>query len=238
VAGASAVVVNRPVLAELTDVSGEKVLKVDRADNVRHIWQLPHNLHEKVTFDDRLNMEAVSKYCALLERYFQPVQWHSGRMAVAVGAFLAYALGPDDAQRYLALMTVFEALLSTDSSEIIHQISERAAFMLETTEEGRDRLYKRMKKLYKTRSLLVHGAIDNKHGVITYNDLRLDAKMSIVPEPIALRKRRTVYAVVGLTTHKHMAFGEVMSQVLLSKILGNRRPASAGHEGVDLSFSL
>src|SRR5207247_519307 len=131
---------------ELMDVSGKKVLKVDRVDNVRHTWQMPHNLQERVTFDDRLDMEVVRKYCALLERYFQPVQWHSGRMAVAAGAFLAYALGPDDAQRYLALMTVFEALLSTDRSEITHQISERAAFMLETTQEGRYTLYKRMKK--------------------------------------------------------------------------------------------
>jgi len=67
----------------------------------------------------------VSKYCAILERYFQPVHWHSGRMAVAIGAFLAYALGSDDGQRYLALMTVFEALFSTDSSTGINSGSLR-----------------------------------------------------------------------------------------------------------------
>ncbi len=39
-----------------------------------------------------------------------------------------------------------------------------------------------MKRLYKTRSLLVHGAIENKKGLITYDRLRLDAKMTIVPD--------------------------------------------------------
>ena len=31
-------------------------------------------------------------------------------------------------------------------------------------------------------SLLINGAIENKHGVITYDDLRLDARMTIVPD--------------------------------------------------------
>ena len=54
--------------------------------------------------------------------------------------------------------------------------------MLESTEDGRLAVYRRMKKLYVTRSLLIHGAIENKHGAITYDDLRLDARMTIVPD--------------------------------------------------------
>ena len=122
------------------------------------------------------------RYCEALEPYFRPTNWHAGRIGVAVGAFLAHVLGADPGQGYLALMTVFEALLSTDNSEITHQISERAAFMLEFTEDGRYDLYRRMKKLYKTRSLLVHGAIDNKKDIIAYDTLRLDAKITVVPD--------------------------------------------------------
>jgi len=54
--------------------------------------------------------------------------------------------------------------------------------MLETDEGGRYALYKRIKQLYNTRSRLVHGDIENKNGVITYDRLRLDAKMTIVPD--------------------------------------------------------
>ena len=42
IAGAAAVVINKPVLAELTEDSGKKILKFDRTDNLRHVWQLPH----------------------------------------------------------------------------------------------------------------------------------------------------------------------------------------------------
>jgi len=49
IAGATAVVINKPVLAELTEDSGKKILKFDRTDNLRHVWQLPHKLQEKVT---------------------------------------------------------------------------------------------------------------------------------------------------------------------------------------------
>jgi hypothetical protein len=183
-ADAHAVVINRPVLAEMMP-SGDKVVPEFRgATSVRHVWLRPKNSIPVVAEDEhpKIDLDEVRGYCGLLERYFQPVQWQSGRVAVAIGAFLAYILGPDSGQCYLALMTVFEAILSTDSSEITHQISERVAFMLESTEDARYSTYKRMKQLYKTRSLLVHGAIINKAGVINYDTLRLDAKITIVPD--------------------------------------------------------
>jgi hypothetical protein len=181
-AGAQTVVVNRPVLAELTGAPGNLTPQFRSAENFRRVWQKPGNPHAVYTGDPALDMAGVRQYCEALEPYFRPTSWHAGRIGVAVGVFLAHVLGADSVQGYLSLMTVFEALLSTDASEITHQISERAAFMLESTEDGRYALYKRMKKLYKTRSLLIHGAIDNKKGVITYDTLRLDAKITIVPD--------------------------------------------------------
>lgn len=79
-------------------------------------------------------------------------------------------------------MTVLEALLSTGGTEITHQISERTACLLERDVEGRLRVYRRMKRLYATRSQLVHGAIENRKGVITHDRLRVDAKFKIVPD--------------------------------------------------------
>ena len=187
-AGARVVVVNRPVLAEMKGAPGSTIPVFDRSYNTRHVWRKPRNPVEDAVFDPdayfaaRLDMVAVREYCELLERYFRPTNWHSGRVAVAVGAFLSYVLGADSGQGYLALTTVFEALLSTDKTEITHQISERVAFMLESTEDGRYALYVRMKKLYDTRSRLVHGDIENKRGVITLDRLRLDAKMTVVPD--------------------------------------------------------
>lgn len=185
--GAEAIVVDRPVLAQMTGTAESPAPKFCRFDGVRQVWLKPRNPGAVVTQHPdapfpALDMCQVRGYCEVLERYFRPTHWHSGRVAVALGAFLAYVLGSEPGQGYLALMTVFEALLSTDATEITHKISERVAFMLESTEDARLALYKRMKRLYKTRSLLVHGAIENKKGLITYDRLRLDAKMTIVPD--------------------------------------------------------
>jgi hypothetical protein len=79
-------------------------------------------------------------------------------------------------------MTVFEALLSAGGTEITHQISERTACLLEQGEEGRLRVYRRMKKLYDTRSKLVHGSVQNQKGEIRTDRIRVDAKFKIVPD--------------------------------------------------------
>lgn len=187
-AGAETFIVDRPVLAELKQREGVIAPEFDRWESYRHVWQAPRGTKEVVVdnFESRyfpeLDLAQVRHYCEILEPYFRPIEWRSGRLAVALGAFLSYALGPGDGQGYLALMTVFEALLSTEKTEIAHQISERTAFILETGEQDRYDLYRKMKKLYDTRSRLVHGDIKNQKGVITYHKLRLDARMTIVPD--------------------------------------------------------
>jgi hypothetical protein len=180
--------IDRPVMAELKANEESSTLEYVRYDGYRHIWVRPRN-PDPLNKEDLLRFHGLEfdltearQYCERLEPYFRAIQWHSGRVAVALGAFLSYAQAPADGQGYLSLMTVFEALLSTDKAEIIHQISERTAFMLETGEQARYEVYRKMKRLYNTRSRLVHGDIDNKKGLITYDKLRLDAKMTIVPD--------------------------------------------------------
>ena len=53
---------------------------------------------------------------------------------------------------------VFEALFSTDSSELSHKLAERIAFFLEAKQEERLALYRAIKRAYSVRSKVVHGA--------------------------------------------------------------------------------
>lgn len=180
--------IDRPVMAQFKTPGDASTLEYVRYDAHRHIWLRPRN-PDPVNEEDMRRFHGLEfdfglaqQYCQKLEPYFRATNWHSGRVGVALGAFLAYAMAPADGQGYLSLMTVLEALLSTDKSEITHQISERTAFMLEKEEKPRYELYRRMKALYGTRSSLVHGSVENKKGLITYDKLRLDAKWTIVPD--------------------------------------------------------
>ena len=193
-AGAETFIVDRPVLAELRDRAGIVTPEFDRWDRYRHVWQKPYNPAVKSMLADsepgqfsELDLSQVRHYCEILEPYFRPVKWHEGRLAIALGAFLSYALGPGDSYGYLALMTVFEALLSTTKFEISHQICERLAFMLESNEAGRYSTYRRMKQLYDTRSQLVHGSVENKRGPISYDRLRVWRRYArlLGPDPAA-----------------------------------------------------
>jgi hypothetical protein len=180
--------IDRPVMAQFKTPGNASTLEYIRYDAHRHIWLRPRN-PDPLNEEDMRRLHGLEfdfglaqQYCQTLEPYFRASNWHSGRVGVALGAFLAYAMAPPGGQGYLSLMTVLEALLSTDKSEITHQISERAAFMLEKEEKPRYELYRRMKGLYGTRSRLVHGSVENKTGLITYDTLRLDAKWTIVPD--------------------------------------------------------
>ena len=187
-AGANAFIVDRPIRVEMRTAGDTKKPVGNGGSNLRYIWQCPHETRKRRAKDagpdafETLDIGLVQQYCVALEPYFRPIQWHSGRLAVAIGSFLSYALAADDVQGYLALMTVFEALLSTGGTEITHQIAERTACLLEREVEGRLRVYRRMKELYATRSHLVHGTVENRKGVITYDRLRVDAKFKIVPD--------------------------------------------------------
>jgi len=60
-------------------------------------------------------------------------------------------------QKITHYMAILECLLSTDSNEIIHKVSERTAFYLENTKAGRIAIYKAVKAAYDVRSKFVHG---------------------------------------------------------------------------------
>lgn len=185
-AGAMAFIIDRPIRVEMRTSNGSKTPVSNGGSNLRYIWQCPRLTREKrlegLEHPESLAVSSIQQMCATLEPYFRPIQWRTGRLAVALGSFLSYALAIDDVQGYLSLMTVFEALLSTGKTEITHQIAERTAFLLEDNEEGRLDVYKRIKRLYNTRSRLVHGDVKNSQYRTTNDKIRIDAKFKIVPD--------------------------------------------------------
>jgi Apea-like HEPN len=185
-AGAMTFIIDRPIRVEMKTSNGSKTPVSNGGSNLRYIWQCPRLTREErlegLEHPESLAITSIQQLCMTLEPYFRPVQWRTGRLAVALGSFLSYALATDDVQGYLSLMTVFEALLSTGKTEITHQIAERTAFLLEHNEEGRLDVYKRIKHLYDTRSRLVHGDVKNLQYRTTNDKIRIDAKFKIVPD--------------------------------------------------------
>ncbi|MCZ8216479.1 MAG: HEPN domain-containing protein [Cyclobacteriaceae bacterium] len=57
---------------------------------------------------------------------------------------------------------IFECLFSTSAGEVTHKVSERLAFYLGDSVETRKDLFRFMKRLYDTRSQLIHGQLLSK----------------------------------------------------------------------------
>ena len=79
-------------------------------------------------------------------------------------------------------MTVLEALLQLTSRKSLTKSQSERLSCSKTKKRPRYELYRRIKRLYGTRSNLVHGSVENKKGLITYDKLRLDPKWTIVPD--------------------------------------------------------
>lgn len=74
--------------------------------------------------------------------------------------FLQQARSADDIGLKIAnYCSFFEAALSTTSSELSHQLSERVAFFLRSNPDDRLALFKCIKRAYNVRSKIVHGDI-------------------------------------------------------------------------------
>lgn len=74
--------------------------------------------------------------------------------------FLQQARSSDDIGLKIAnYCSFFEATLSTTSSELSHQLSERVAFFLRSSPDERLALFRCIKKAYNVRSKIVHGDI-------------------------------------------------------------------------------
>jgi hypothetical protein len=62
----------------------------------------------------------------------------------------------------MSLVIILEALLSTGTSGITRQISERAATLIGQSPENRRHIRREIKKLYNLRSQITHGDLEPK----------------------------------------------------------------------------
>lgn len=92
-----------------------------------------------------------------IEEYYRPVGFRMDRLAVALSSLWTSLCTWYPEQSYTSLSIAMEALLSTQESEITHQLAERTAVLLGSDEEPPITLYRAVKRLYDTRSNIVHG---------------------------------------------------------------------------------
>ncbi|NOX53636.1 MAG: hypothetical protein GXP27_04210 [Planctomycetes bacterium] len=85
------------------------------------------------------------------------------------------------AMAFVGFMTAMESLLTTQSTEITHNLAERAAILLGPTCECRVERYRQVKNLYRLRSRIVHGKVFAKRGPIHSGSLFVGPKFSNVP---------------------------------------------------------
>lgn len=138
--------------------------------------------------------------------------------------FLQQARSSEDlGQKIANYCSFFEALLSTSSAELSHQLSERAAFFLSSNPPERLRLFREIKKAYGIRSKIVHGDILSPSAIASLVDIArncddtaraLMLKITLTPELGALMNEGSTDAldaymldlIFGLKTVAGVAF--------------------------------
>jgi hypothetical protein len=126
----------------------------------------------------------LDKIAETIEIYFQPIGWRVDPVSVALSCFWAFLFSSFADQAYTSLVTILEALLSTGSAEISHQISERVAVLIGQSPSERLEIYRKIKKLYDLRSRITHGDLKLKNGPITWDSTIVSARMTIVSIPM------------------------------------------------------
>jgi hypothetical protein len=104
-----------------------------------------------------INIALVSATTLRVEEYFRVSPLRMDRIAVALSTFWTSAFAQYPEQTFLGFCTVLESLLSTQAQEVTHQLAERASLVLRGMGADPVDIYKMVKKLYGTRSDIVHG---------------------------------------------------------------------------------
>lgn len=129
-----------------------------------------------------INPKIVREYACLLDPYLRSGIWWQDRMAAALAHLLDALCSQSMTLGFLSLMSSLEALVNTSGTDITYQIGERIAILCGKTKDERMYYFERVKKLYTTRSIIVHGqATQIKGKVITWDSLLVSPKFSVVP---------------------------------------------------------
>lgn len=104
-----------------------------------------------------------SLWARRLYPFYNPLEETRGRIGVALNAVLSGMSSFRREQQLLSYTIALESLLSSGSSEVSHQVSERAAFLLSEDPHRRRKFYDEVRRLYDIRSNIVHGNLGTKN---------------------------------------------------------------------------
>lgn len=172
-------------------MGGDYDIKID-ADNPEKYRAESGNVVKRLEIrphygsSNRVDCTELSQLAKNLNRYYRPTYWHADRLSFALNSFWSAICSPYPEQSFISMITAIEALLSTDNIGISHKIAERVASVLHKDSDERYKIYQRLKKIYDTRSKLVHGSVKTPKGIINRESLHIDAKKSIVPESMQI----------------------------------------------------
>jgi hypothetical protein len=130
-----------------------------------------------------LYVVALNKIATAIEPYYQPLVWRHDPVSVALSCFWAFLFARFPDQAYTSLVTILESMLSTGTTEISHQLSERVAVLIGDSPNNRLDTYHKTKELYNLRSRITHGEVKIKKGPINWGSTVISARMTIVSIP-------------------------------------------------------
>ncbi len=129
----------------------------------------------------RITADRLRSMMAKLDRYYRSGMWWHDRLGMSLAYFFAGVCTRFPEQAYLSLTTALESLLTTQRDEITHSLAERVATLLGKDTAAKVNRYRQVKRLYKTRSQIVHGKVFPKKGPIHTGSLFVGPKWSNVP---------------------------------------------------------
>lgn len=140
-----------------TASSGERVVtQIDHA-RLSEIAEVCRQNFAGIRTEDELELTAFQR--------------ESGRINISMRLLQQARSSKDLGEKIANYCSCFEALLSSNSAELSHQLSERAAFLLRTSPEERFEHFKKTKRAYAIRSKVVHGDIVSKKQVPDLRDI-------------------------------------------------------------------
>jgi hypothetical protein len=109
----------------------------------------------------------------LLLGYKYPTQLVKGtsRIALSVYHITGARFDPDIGLKVSNYCSALEALFSTSQAELAHQLSERLAFFIASSNEERLSIYKKAKQAYTVRSKIVHGTTIRESDIDNIKEL-------------------------------------------------------------------
>lgn len=129
-----------------------------------------------------MSRKVLGKTLDSLERYYRPLTWEVNRISTALSYFWSALVANEPNQVFTNLSILLECLLSTDSRELAHKISERAAIILGNDNNDRLAIYKNIKQIYGKRSKIVHGEGVPAKGRLHPEKFMITPKLTYFPK--------------------------------------------------------